>query len=50
MTQVIRATGLVKNYGEVRALDGLDLRPVFREQPDARHESHHNCRHQNPLL
>jgi ABC-2 type transport system ATP-binding protein len=25
MTQVIRATGLVKNYGEVRALDGLDL-------------------------
>jgi ABC-2 type transport system ATP-binding protein len=25
MTQVIRATGLVKNYGDVRALDGLDL-------------------------
>jgi ABC-2 type transport system ATP-binding protein len=25
MTDVIRATGLVKHYGEVRALDGLDL-------------------------
>jgi ABC-2 type transport system ATP-binding protein len=25
MTEVIRATGLVKHYGEVRALDGLDL-------------------------
>lgn len=25
MTQVIRASGLVKNYGDVRALDGLDL-------------------------
>src|SRR5690606_583149 len=25
MTDVIRATGLVKHYGEVKALDGLDL-------------------------
>jgi ABC-2 type transport system ATP-binding protein len=25
MTDVVRATGLVKHYGEVRALDGLDL-------------------------
>jgi ABC-2 type transport system ATP-binding protein len=25
MTEVIRATGLIKHYGEVRALDGLDL-------------------------
>ena len=25
MTDVIRATGLVKTYGETHALDGLDL-------------------------
>jgi ABC-2 type transport system ATP-binding protein len=25
MTEMIRATGLVKTYGKVRALDGLDL-------------------------